>query len=63
MPSKRIQRRIDSLLDEADDAYARHDWTAAEDRASTTLGLAPDNEDAGAILVAIARMTGGALVR
>ena len=58
MPSERIQRRIDSLLDEADEAYARHDWAVAEDRASTALGLAPDNEDAGAILAAVARMAG-----
>ena len=58
MPSERIQRRIESLLDEADDAYARHDWAVAEDRANTALGLAPENEDARAILAAIARMTG-----
>ena len=45
MPSERIQRRIESLLDQADEAYARHDWTVAQDRASNALGLAPDSED------------------
>ena len=53
MPSERIQRRIDALLDEADEAYSNHDWEQAENRARTALGLEPDNEDALAILSAI----------
>ena len=41
MPSERIRRRIENLLDEADEVYARRDWAVAEDRANTALGLAP----------------------
>ena len=33
MPSERIQRRIDTLLDEAEAAAGRRDWTAVSERA------------------------------
>ena len=59
MPSERIQRSIDALLDEADESYFGHQGDLAEDRAGTALGLDPDNLDALAILSAIERMTGG----
>ena len=55
MPTERIQRRIDSLLDEADEAYAAKDWELARDRLKLVLGLDPDNEDAKSILAAIER--------
>ncbi|MDP6713400.1 MAG: protein kinase, partial [SAR202 cluster bacterium] len=58
MPSERIQRRIEKLLDEADEAYAQQDWELVETTASSALGLDPENEDALAILAAKARMTG-----
>jgi hypothetical protein len=58
MPSERIQRRIDKLLDESDEAYARQDWAVVETTANSALGLDPENEDALAILAAKARMTG-----
>ena len=58
MPSERIQRRIEKLLDEADEAYAQQDWEVVETTASSALGLDPENEDALAILAAKARMTG-----
>jgi serine/threonine protein kinase/tetratricopeptide (TPR) repeat protein len=46
MPSERIQRKIDSLLDEAESALTRNDWQAAIERAKAVLALDPDNEDA-----------------
>ena len=52
MPSERIQRRIEKLLDEADEAYAQQDWELVETTASSALGLDPENEDALAILEA-----------
>jgi len=55
VPTERIQRRIDSLLDEADEAYAAKDWELARDRLKLVLGLDPDNEDAKSILAAIER--------
>ena len=58
MASERIRRRIERLLDEADEAYSSHDWALAADRAKTALGLDPENEDGLAILAAIERMAG-----
>jgi hypothetical protein len=46
MPSERIQRRIDSLLDEADEAVSKLDLATVRDRARAVLGLDPGNSDA-----------------
>ncbi len=48
MPSERIQRQIDALLDEAEAAIRRSDWDVVRDRARNALALAldPDNADA-----------------
>ncbi len=46
MASERIQRRIDLLLDEADQALADGDWPVVRDRSSKVLALEPDNADA-----------------
>jgi hypothetical protein len=46
--SDRIQRRIERLLDEADEAVTRMDWQVVRDRATTVLALDPDNSDAQA---------------
>lgn len=46
MPSERIQRRIDSLLDEADQALNAGDWEVLRDRANNVLSLDPENSDA-----------------
>src|SRR5205809_1039236 len=46
MPSERIQRRIDSLLDEADEAVRRLDWPVVRERALAVLAMDPDNDDA-----------------
>ena len=46
MASERIQRRIDSLLDEADQALVEGDWPAVRDRSQKVLALDPENKDA-----------------
>ena len=52
MASERIQRRIDILLDEADEAVAKSDWAAVRDRAQNVLALDHDNRDALAFVEA-----------
>ena len=52
MPSERIQRRIDSYVDQADEAAARFDWE--EVRRQAALSLDPENADALAFLAAAA---------
>jgi len=32
MPSERVQRRIDALLDESDEAISRRDWQTAREK-------------------------------
>ena len=58
MPSERIQRQIDRFLDQADEAIANRDWTAAGEHAQSVLRLNPDNSDALAYLVAAKRDSG-----
>ena len=58
MPSERIQRRIDSFLDEADTAAAESDWELARRRAEEVLALDPGNEDAQSYLQAAERILG-----
>ena len=55
MPSDRIQRTIDSLLDEVEQAVSRSDWAVAQDRARNVLALDPDNQDAAAFMAAADR--------
>jgi eukaryotic-like serine/threonine-protein kinase len=55
MPSERIQRQIDRLLDEADAAISRADWETAHSRASAALAFDPENADALAYLQAAER--------
>ena len=50
MPSDRIQRRIDALLDQADDAADANDWSLVADKARAVLAMDPSNEDAPALL-------------
>ena len=45
MPSERLQRRIEALLDEADTAMASGDWAAVQARARSVLAADPDNAD------------------
>jgi len=58
MPSERIQRKIDRLLDQADEAIANRYWTAVGERAQSVLRLNPGNSDALAYLSAAKRDSG-----
>ena len=55
MPSERIQRQIDRLLDEAEAAIAIRDWPTVGDCARSVLRLDPENADAIAFLAAAER--------
>ena len=55
MASERVQRRIDILLDEADQAIAQSDWPVVRDRAQNVLALDPDNGDAATFMAAADR--------
>ena len=55
MATERIQRRIDQLLDEADEAVSRSDWHLVRDRVQNVLALDPDNRDALSFLAAADR--------
>ena len=57
MASERIQRRIDILLDEADEAVAISDWAVVRGRAQNVLRLDPGNQDALSYLAAAERDT------
>ena len=46
MPTERIQRQIDRLLDEADKAIASQDRTTVGNRTRSALRLDPENQDA-----------------
>ena len=55
MASERVQRRIDLLLDEADQAIGQSDWSVVRDRAQNVLALDPGNGDAATFLAAADR--------
>jgi tetratricopeptide (TPR) repeat protein len=59
MASERIQRQIDRLLDEAEEAVGSGKWADALDLAQRALVLHPDNADASAIEAAAERGLGG----
>lgn len=46
MPSERIQRQIDGLLDEAEQALRNLDWEVVQARSEAVLGIDPGNSDA-----------------
>lgn len=58
MPSERVQRQIDRLLDEAEQASAKKDWAAVADRAQHALTFDPSNEDALELLEVAKRALG-----
>ena len=58
MPTERMQRRTDGLLDEADAAVAALDWDRVRALCDGVLRLDPENEDALALLDAAGRETG-----
>jgi hypothetical protein len=50
MPTGRLQRRIDAVLDEADSAFAARDRTRLRVLASDVFSLDPENGDAATFL-------------
>jgi|AP59_1055472.scaffolds.fasta_scaffold140694_1 hypothetical protein len=58
MASEGIQRRIDSLLDEADAAVSKYEWEAVREAAQAVLALDPDNADATTYIAAAERAQG-----
>ncbi len=46
MASERIQRQIDRLLDEAEEAISRFDWESLHQAAQAVLRFDPENIDA-----------------
>src|SRR5579884_1345894 len=52
MPSERVQRQIDRLLDEAEQAIRDEDWQTVEARCRAVLTLDPENPDAASYLAA-----------
>ncbi|NQW22903.1 MAG: AAA family ATPase [SAR202 cluster bacterium] len=58
MPSERIQRQIDRLLDETEEAISSQDWTLVAERARSVLRLDPENQDALSYLAAAERDSG-----
>src|SRR5437016_10035193 len=50
MPSERVQRQIDRLLDQCEEAIAQRDWAAARELSESVLRMDPGNADALAYL-------------
>ena len=59
MPSERVQRRIDKLLDEAETAADANDWSLVDERARMVLALDAASDDARAFQ-AMAEQAGAA---
>jgi Protein kinase domain len=55
MPSERIQRHIDSLLDDAESAVTERKWDLVRTRCEAILALDPENADARSYLGAAER--------
>ena len=45
MVSERFQRRVERLLDEADEAIAKYNWEAVLQAAQAVLAIDPENGD------------------
>ena len=59
MASERIQRRIDRLLDQIEEAVDQLEWTVVQERASAVLAIDPNNSDGLAFLVSAERALAG----
>ncbi len=60
MPSERVQRQIDRLLDEAEAALSQREWTRVHELSQDVLALDPENGDARTFLDAAVRAGAGA---
>ena len=58
MASERVQRQIDRLLDEAEEAISREDWSTVGSRVRSVLAIDPENSDAKAYSSAAQRALG-----
>ena len=58
MPSERVQRQMDRLLDETEEAISSQDWTLAAEHTLSVLMLDPGNQDALSYLTAAERDSG-----
>ena len=56
MASERVQRRIERLLDQAEEAMDRLDWESVRDIVKVVLGLDPENSDALVFLASVDRV-------
>ena len=61
MASDRIQRQIDRLLDEAEQAITSEDWSTVASRARSVLAIDPENTEGLAYLAAAERAQGNSL--
>ena len=52
MVSERVQRRIDRLLDQIDEAMDQRNWELVRDLSEDVLALEPENSLAGTFLAA-----------
>ncbi|NQW18544.1 MAG: hypothetical protein HQ478_13765, partial [Chloroflexi bacterium] len=50
MHSERVQRRIDDLLDQAEQAVSSRDWSAVRELANAVLAVDPENGDASSFM-------------
>src|SRR5947209_3574099 len=55
MPSERVQRHLERLLDQADEAIKQRDWASVRECARDVLSLDPENGDALTFLAAAER--------
>ena len=58
MASERLQRQIERLLDEADQAITQEDWSTVGSRARSVLAIDPENTEGTAYLAAAERALG-----
>ena len=58
MASERVQRRIERLLDQLDEAETQGNWESVRDLAQDVLEIDPDNTETGAYLRSSARRLG-----
>ncbi len=59
MASDRRQRRIERLLDEAEEAVSRYGWEAVREAAQAVLAFDPGNSDAEELLAGAERAMSG----
>jgi hypothetical protein len=59
MPTERLQRQIDRLLDRAEEAAEQEDWATMLSRAEAVLDLDPTNEDAAGYAAVARRSLAG----